>query len=95
MVLAVGLRDWYTRNGARRAALHDLADTSGPRWEDLADGTPLTVDEILGLRHYAMSVLYDDRIRDAAPRMTGLPEGSGEIFSGLRRWVETPVPSGL
>ena len=91
----VVLRDWYTRNGVRRAAVYDLADASGPRWEDLADGTPLTVDEILGLRHYAMSVLYDDRIRDAAPRMTGLPEGSGKIFSGLRSWVEIPVPPGL
>jgi hypothetical protein len=41
-----------------------------------------------GIRHYAMQVNYDDRIRDAAIQMPGLPRGNGKIFAGATGWEE-------
>jgi len=35
-----------------------------------------------------MQVSYDDRIRDAATQMPGLPRGSGTIFAGVLNWDE-------
>ncbi len=97
----VVLRDWYTgADGLPHAAVYDQTDR---RWEDAGNapnGTPLTPDQINGtydrrgrlivpgLRHYAMRVEYDDRIRDAATQMPGLPRGNGEIFAGEKGWKE-------
>jgi hypothetical protein len=97
----VVLRDWYTgADGLPYAAVYDQTDR---RWEDAGNapnGTPLTSDQINGtydkkrklivpgLRHYAMRVEYDDRIRDAATQMPGLPRGNGTIFAGEKGWEE-------
>ena len=99
----VVLRDWYTgADGLPHAALYDRTDG---RWEDAVnapDGTPLTSVQINGtydrfgrlivpgLRHYAMRVEYDDRIRDADKQPPRLPRGNGTIFSGEKGWEEIP-----
>lgn len=94
----VVLRDWYTKgsqwSGERRAAefVLDPSDNTW-RWVDSQDWrnsiiTPLTQTQEDGLRHYAMQVEYDDRIRDVATQMSGLPRGNGNIFAGMVGWEE-------
>lgn len=50
-------------------------------------GRPIIVT-VPGMQHYAMRVEYDDRIRDAATQMPGLPRGNGTIFAGENGWEE-------
>lgn len=83
-------RDWYTKAGSPRAAEYDAVNNV---WIDAADArlgirTELLSDEILTLRHYAMKIGYDDRIRDAATQMSGLPRGGSDIFAGVKSWEE-------
>jgi hypothetical protein len=81
----VVLRDWYTANGLPRAALYDQVTR---QWKDAITGSVLTSTQLATRRHYAMRVEYDDRIRDAATQMSGLPRGNGTIFSGEKGWEE-------
>ncbi len=87
----VVLRDWYEQDssGKYRAAEYDPATGEWLDAVDLQNGTRtlLSSGEIDSLRHYAMQVGYDDRIRDAATQMRGLPLGNG-FFAGERSWEE-------
>jgi hypothetical protein len=83
----VVLRDWYTANGLPRAALYDQTTS---QWKDAITGSVLTSTQLATRRHYAMRVEYDDRIRDAATQMSGLPRGTGTIFAGAKGWEEEP-----
>jgi hypothetical protein len=77
-------RDWYTRGTTARPAVWDA--TSG-QWKDALDGTVLTAAQINLLRHYQMTVSYDERIRDQATQPPGLPKHSaGTIYGGISRW---------
>ncbi|GAG18685.1 unnamed protein product, partial [marine sediment metagenome] len=60
------------------------------QWVDLETGAALTAAEISSLRHYQMTVNYDDRIRTIGTQPPGLPKGAGTIFSGLKYWEELP-----
>lgn len=69
-------------------AAERLKDSDGDWvWRDSEDGTLLTASQINDIRHYAMQVEYDDRIRDIAIQMLGLPQGSGSVISGYT-WKE-------
>lgn len=62
----------------------------GSEWLDAVSGDKLTVAQNKALKHYAMAVAYDDRVRDAATQMGGLPQGTGKIFAGVVSWEELP-----
>ncbi|WP_372846106.1 hypothetical protein [Pontiella sp.] len=64
-------------------------DANEDEWVDVEDGTVVDASSIA---HYAMQIEYDDRIRDAATQMTGLPKGTGTIFMGASRWEEIAPP---
>ena len=89
----VVLRDWYTADvsgypaadGLPHAASYDQATS---QWKDSTTGRVLTNKELTTRRHYAMRVEYDDRIRDSATQMPGLPRGNGTIFAGAKGWEE-------
>lgn len=91
-------RDWYKPDGSgsyRAAEYVKVTDSEGITswvWKDVDNGSALNSTEIKGLRHYAMQVRYDDRIRDAATQMSGLPKTPfGTIFAGRSSWEEVPV----
>lgn len=65
-------------------------DPVSEQWRDTLTGTELHSSQVASLRHYAMEVGYDDRIRDAATQMPGLPRGYGSIFAGRISWQEIP-----
>ncbi|MEI7850665.1 MAG: hypothetical protein WCH86_02420 [Kiritimatiellales bacterium] len=83
----VVLRDWYTgADGLPHAASYDQTTS---QWKDAANPSHiLTSTELASRRHYAMRVEYDDRIRDSATQMPGLPRGNGTIFAGAKGWEE-------
>lgn len=89
----VVLRDWYTADVSGYPAADGLPHAARynqitGKWEDATTGRVLTSKEIATRRHYAMRVEYDDRIRDAATQMPGLPRGNGTIFAGEKGWKE-------
>ena len=61
-------------------------DLKSGQWHHVSD--PTRIVAAADVSHYAMRVAYDERIRDAATRMKGLPEGSGSIFLGMNSWQE-------
>jgi len=76
-------------NEARRAAEYEYDETSNLwKWVDLLDDKENHVDS--SIRHYAMQVMYDDRVRDFARRLDGLPSGDGKILKGIYDWQEIP-----
>ncbi len=76
-----------TIKSARRAAVYD---PQADRWKDSYNGAWLSISQVGSIKHYAMEVGYDDRIRDAATQMPGLPRGYGSIFAGRLSWQEIP-----
>jgi hypothetical protein len=82
-------RDWYDDDGTGTARPAHF-DSSLGQWVDLETGAALTAAEISSLRHYQMTVGYDDRIRTIGTQPPGLPKGAGTIFSGLKYWEELP-----
>ncbi len=82
-------RDWYDDDGTGTARPAHF-DSSLGQWVDLETGAALTAAEISSLRHYQMTVSYDDRIRTIGTQPPGLPKGAGSIFSGLKYWEELP-----
>lgn len=91
----VVLRDWYTNDNNEPRAAEFVLDTVDDTWKwvDSKDWrnnltTLLTPSQETGLRHYAMQVEYDDRMRDVAVQMSGLPRGNGNIFAGMVSWEE-------
>ena len=85
----VVLRDWYDADpSAQRNFRAADYDPKTGEWKDAINGTLLTKEQIDSLRHYSMRIGYDDRIRDAATQMKGLPRGKGSIFTGMVGWEE-------
>lgn len=89
------LRDWYKPDGSisyRAAEYVEVTDADGTirwTWKDIADGSELTSTENNTRRHYAMMAEYDDRLRDVATQMSGLPKVTrGTIFAGMVSWEE-------
>lgn len=92
------LRDWYTKDGEKRPARYVLEDFDGDgskEWDwvdalNYQDSIILKLSDAqkAGMRHYAMEVGYDDRIRSAGTQMRGLPLGNGKIFAGIKSWKE-------
>ena len=82
-------RDWYDDEGTGTARPAHF-DSSLGQWVDLETGTALTATEIGSLRHYQMTVSYDDRVRTIGTQPPGLPKGAGTIFGGLKYWEELP-----
>lgn len=77
-----------TTSGSRMA---EMAFVDGAwKWVDSVDGTELTPEEAGAIRHYSMQINYDDRIRDLALRMPGLPRGEGAVIAGYT-WKELPA----
>jgi len=66
-----------------RAAVYDPDDEV---WRDAED--PSITYEAKNIMHYAMQVEYDERIRSAGTRLSGLPRGNGSIFKGMQSWEE-------
>ena len=82
----VVLRDWYPDgNGDYMPIKYDPA---AGQWIEALTGDPIADYDDTERRHYAMEVGYDDRIRDAATQMSGLPGGNGTIFKGVVGWEE-------
>jgi len=82
-------RDWYDPDGygdARPAYFDPATD----QWVDLQTGDALTSTEINSLRHYQMTITYDDRVRTQETQPPGLPTGKSTIFGGLKFWQEIP-----
>jgi len=82
-------RDWYDddkTNNAKPAYF----DSSTSQWISIEDGRALTSAEISTLRHYQMTINYDDRIRTQDTQPPGLPRGVGTIFAALTDWEELP-----
>lgn len=82
-------RDWYDPDGTGTAR-PAYFDSSTSQWVDLETGAALTSAEISSLRHYQMTVSYDDRVRTIGTQPPGLPRGTGTIFGGLIHWEELP-----
>ncbi|MDF7800001.1 pilus assembly PilX N-terminal domain-containing protein [Pontiellaceae bacterium B1224] len=84
-------RDWYPAgNSYKPAEFVEVINSDGTTewaWVDADSGTRLTEDQQNGIRHYAMEVNYDDRIRDIATQMSGLPQGQGSFIAGYT-WEE-------
>ncbi len=81
--------NYVSYDGERRPAVQVYDDSSGTWvWEDTLTGEILSAWELSSRRHYAMQVVYDDRIRDFAARLTGLPVGDGTIVIGISGWEE-------
>jgi len=73
-------RDWYGPLTAARPAAYDAASGT---WKDALNGNVVTN----ALRHYQMTVSYDERIRNQATQPPGLPQHSaGAIYGGITRW---------
>jgi hypothetical protein len=89
--MAVGqislLRDWYKPDSETNylAASYDAASGT---WKDALSEDPLSTTEVDSLRHYAMKVEYDARVRDADDFITNLPYGTSDIFSAVTSWEE-------
>ena len=81
-------RDWYDDGTGVTRPAH--FDPTTDQWIDLETGTALTATEINSLRHYQMTITYDDRVRIQETQPPGLPRGNGTIFGGLRNWEELP-----
>lgn len=82
-------RDWYDDDGTGTAR-PAYFDSSTSQWVDLETGAALTEFEIGSLRHYQMTITYDDRVRTQDTQPPGLPRGKGTIFGGLKYWEELP-----
>jgi hypothetical protein len=81
-------RDWYTRSGfEHRPARYDPATS---QWYDCGTGVVLTSTQIGTMKHYQMTLNYDDRVRSQSTQPLGLPRGTGLIFCGLTKWKELP-----
>mgnify|MGYP000285990122 CR=1 FL=1 len=78
-------RDWYTRSSSARPAVFD---TLTGRWKDALDGAWITnATQLASLRHYQMTISYDERIRNQATQPPGLPKsGAGTIYGGIAKW---------
>ena len=84
---------WYDTETRRRvysrvtsiegAAKYDLLKK---QWVDAKDPSIILSDD--DIMHYAMNVEYDERIRSAGTRLSGLPRGNGSIFKGMQSWEE-------
>jgi len=82
-------RDWYDDEGTGTAR-PAYFDSSLDQWVDLETGAALSATETGSLRHYQMTVTYDDRVRTQDTQPPGLPRGKGTIFGGLKYWEELP-----
>jgi len=81
-------RDWYNdETGNARPAYFD---SSTSQWVDMETSAILTATEVRSLRHYQMTITYDDRVRTQDTQPPGLPKGKGTIFGGLKYWEELP-----
>ena len=80
-------RDWYDDEGTGTAR-PAYFDSSTSQWVDLESGLALTSNEIGSIRHYQMTITYDDRVRTIGTQPPGLPRGTGTIFGGLKCWEE-------
>ena len=87
-------RDWYQQDGTSTyLAAEYVQDTDSDGntiwvWKDINDGTVLSSNEESSLRHYAMQVEYDDRIRSQATSLSGLPKlPYGTLFTGILSWA--------
>ncbi len=80
-------RDWYNDDQTHKA-MPAYFDPSTSQWISIEDGSALSSTEISTLRHYQMTVNYDDRVRTQQP--PGLPRGGGSIFAALTNWEELP-----
>lgn len=99
-------RDWYwdgismsgTKKVLRPAEFVPITDDLGVLdwvWVDsvlwdAGSTSELTIAQISSIQHYAMEVEYDDRIRDVATQMSGLPHGRGSFIAGYT-WKELPM----
>jgi hypothetical protein len=72
---------------SQRAVKYDSVAKEWIDIEDDANGIRTVVAAAI-VDHYAMQIEYDDRIRDAATQMSGLPKGTSTIFMGVSRWEE-------
>ena len=82
-------RDWYTKStvytSERRPCRYDpVAD----KWYDCSTGTELNSTQISTIKHYRMTLNYDDRVRSRETQPPGLPRGVGYIFGGIIHWEE-------
>jgi len=82
-------RDWYDDDGTGTAR-PAYFDSSTSQWVDLETGVALSAAETGSLRHYQMTITYDDRVRTQDTQPPGLPRGKGTIFGGLKYWEELP-----
>lgn len=85
-------RDWYDPDVGlnARPAYFDSTRGDNGEWVDLETGAALTAAEIGSIRHYQMTISYDDRVRTQDTQPPGLPRGKGTIFGGLKNWEELP-----
>ena len=84
-------RDWYTRvsgkTSERRPASYDSLTS---QWFDSRAGTVLTPTQVGTMKHYQMTINYDERVRNKATQPKGLPKGGGDVFCGITNWEELP-----
>jgi hypothetical protein len=81
-------RDWYTRSGSERRPAR-YKPTTG-KWYDSGTGVELTPTQVGTMKHYQMTINYDERVRTPGTQPPGLPRGIGIIFSELTHWEELP-----
>lgn len=83
-------RDWYTGSGGDRSAWYD---PSTNRWRDVLTSAMLSSSQTNTLRHYQMTVKYDERIRNQStqpPRLPRQQSGAGSLYGGITRWILNP-----
>jgi hypothetical protein len=83
-------RDWYTGSGGDRSAWYD---PSTNRWRDVLTSAMLSSSQTNTLRHYQMTVKYDERIRNQStqpPRLPRQQSGAGSLYGGITQWILNP-----
>ncbi|MEI6166327.1 MAG: hypothetical protein WCS52_03960 [bacterium] len=83
-------RDWYTGSSGDRSAWYDPRTN---RWLDSLTGTMLSSSQTNTLRHYQMTVKYDERIRNQStqpPRLPRQQSGVGSLYGGITQWSINP-----
>ena len=83
-------RDWYTGSGGDRSAWYD---PSTNRWRDVLTSAMLSSSQTNTLRHYQMTVKYDERIRNQStqpPRLPRQQSGVGSLYGGITLWSLNP-----
>ncbi len=82
-------RDWYNDDQTHKAK-PAYFDPSISQWISIEDGSALSSTEISTIRHYQMTVNYDDRVQNREKQPPSLPRGGGNIFAALTNWEELP-----